>query len=395
MKTLLFTNLYPFALAPTRGMYHVSVFGALARHTEVRLVAPLPWWTRIRRPGELFAPLRENRTGIDALFPTYWSVPGRHAMHGPAMYRSLRKLVARIREEFHFEVILASWAYPDAYAASRLAREFGCPLVTNVLGSDINALGQMPAVAPMIRQALGQSHRVISVSHALAERVTALGVPAEKVIVQHNGVDGARFRLQDRKALRRRLELPEERKMVLYVGNWVPEKGVDVLVRAFALLKSRGRTDLTLALVGSGPLEPTLREIVQQNGLDDQVRFCGRKPHEAIPDWMAASDLFCLPSLREGCPNVVLEALSCGRPVVASRVGGVPELLDDATGIMPAAGDPDALASALHEALERSWSAEDLRAAVSGNSWEEVGRNYYAALVSAVGAPSVRRADRS
>ena len=335
MKTLLFTNLYPFKQAPTRGMYNVSVFGALSRYCEVRLVVPLPWWIRARRPWEWVTVPRETSTGIDASFPTYWSIPGRHALHADGMYHSMRRYVANIRREFPFDVILAAWAYPDAVAAARLAKDFGCPLVTNVLGSDINYFAKQPDLAPAVRQALCQSHRVIAVSRALRDTVIAFGIPPEKVIAQHNGVDRERFKLQDRREVRVRLGLPPDRATILYVGNWVPEKGVDVLVEAVGRLKAQGRSDLLLALVGSGPLEPALRGLVEKHGLADQVRFCGRKPHDEIPDWMAASDLFCLPSLREGCPNVVLELLSCGRPVVASRVGGVPELLDDATGALP------------------------------------------------------------
>ena len=108
MKVLLFTNLYPSAQAPTRGMYHVSVFGAVARHCEVRLISPLPWWTRVRRPLEWLSVPRESATGIDASFPTYWSVPGRHALHAEGMYRSLRGYMERVRREFPFDVILAS-----------------------------------------------------------------------------------------------------------------------------------------------------------------------------------------------------------------------------------------------------------------------------------------------
>ena len=144
MKTLLFTNLYPFAQAPTRGMHHVSVFGAISRHCEVRLVAPLPWWSRVRRPWEWITVPHETTTGIDASFPTYWSIPGRHELHGDAIYRSLRGYVEKFRRDFPFDVILAARAYPDAYAAAQLARDFGCPLVTNVLGSDVPADGHKP-----------------------------------------------------------------------------------------------------------------------------------------------------------------------------------------------------------------------------------------------------------
>lgn len=365
-------------------MYHVSVFRALSQHCETRLVAPLPWWTRISRPQEWLSPPHETTTGVDASFPTYWTLPRRHAMHGEAMYASVRSFVRRLRTEFPFDAILAAWAYPDAFAAARLAREFGCPLVTNVLGSDINALAAMPHLEPQIKQALGQSHKVIAVSHALRERVLELGISPDKVIVQHNGVDGERFRLQDRCEVRLRLGLAPDRPVVLYVGNWVAEKGVDVLVRAFARLSEEGNKSIQLALVGSGPLEPALRELVKQHSLEDQVRFCGRKSHAEIPDWMAACDVFCLPSLREGCPNVILEALSSGRPVVASQVGGVPELLSNETGVMVEAGNADALAKSLRSALEWRWNEEELRRSVRSRSWEEVGKNYYAALSSSM-----------
>ena len=385
MKTLFISNLYPSNDAPTRGMYNVHVFGAIGRHCETRLISPRPWWTRIKQPGKLFAVPQENRGGMTAAYPTFWTLPRYGvAYNGAALYHSIRGQVKRLRRDFPFDVILAAWAYPDAVAAARLAREFDCPLVVNVLGSDINALAQMPALRPQIVSALRQAHRVISVSGALRERVLELGLPPKQVIVQHNGVDREKFTLQDKTAVRARLGLPPDRPIILYVGNFVPEKGVDTLVMALKHLRESGRKDVLLALVGSGPLEPALHSLVAQFGLQENVTFCGRRPHTEIPDWMAACDVFCLPSLREGCPNVVLESLSSGRPVVAARVGGVPELLTEATGLMVPAGEPDAFAKALHTALCRDWSAEALRDSTRGNSWELAGAAYYAALEDAI-----------
>lgn len=385
MKTLFISNLYPSADAPTRGMYNVHVFGAIARHCETRLISPRPWWTRIKQPGKLFTISRENRGGMETTYPTFWTLPRYGVSHnGTALYHSLRGQVKRLRRDFPFDVILAAWAYPDAVAAARLALDFDCPLVVNVLGSDINALAQMSALRPQIVASLRQAHRVISVSGALRERVLELGLPPEQVIVQHNGVDREKFTLQDGAAIRAGLDLPPNRPIILYVGNFVPEKGVDTLVTAIKHLRESGQKDVLLALVGSGSLEPMLHSLVAQHGLQDSVRFCGRKPHDEIPDWMAACDVFCLPSLREGCPNVVLESLSSGRPVVASRVGGVPELLDDTTGLLVPAGQPEAFAKALHTALCRNWNAEALRESTRHNSWELAGDAYYAALESAV-----------
>src|SRR5262249_16040995 len=151
-----------------------------------------------------------------------------------------------------------------------------------------------------------------------------IGIAPDRVIVQHNGVDGSRFLPRDRRAARERLGLPLDRPLVCYVGNLKPEKGVRTLIEAMGHLRQHGARDVLLALIGDGEVQETLSARVRALDLETQVRFCGRRPHAEIPDWIGAGDALCLPSYREGCPNVVLEALASGRPVVASRVGGVP-----------------------------------------------------------------------
>src|SRR4051812_33884785 len=130
MKVLLFSNLYPSSHEPTRGIFLYHLFSALKEHCEVRLISPLPWWSRVRRPGEWLKAPHERHTGIDAVFPTYWSVPRYAQLHAAGMYGSVRGRVARLRRDFPFDVIMAAWAYPDTVAAARLAQEFDCPLAT-------------------------------------------------------------------------------------------------------------------------------------------------------------------------------------------------------------------------------------------------------------------------
>jgi glycosyltransferase involved in cell wall biosynthesis len=302
------------------------------------------------------------------------------------MQVSLRGYLTRLRREFPFDVILASWAYPDGVAAAHLAAHLGCPLVTMILGSDLNALARDPALRPQIQWGLGRAQHVITVSAALRERVIELGISADKVIVQHNGVDGAQFTIRDRAAVRAQLGLPAASPLLCYVGNFKSEKGVDVLVEAMGHLRRCGREDVELALIGSGPLESKLRTRVQELHLESQVRFCGRRGHAEIPDWISAADALCLPSHREGCPNVILEALASGRPVVASRVGGVPELLDERSGVMVPPGDPEALAQGLASVLARQWEPEALRACVEFPSWDQYGLVLRDALTSAIHA---------
>lgn len=385
MKVLVFTHLFPSRRQPTAAPFSLHTYRALARRCELRLVAPTPWWIRLREaPRELWTPVHELHGGIEARYPTYLSLPRVHRLHALGLRLSLGRSLAALRRSFPFDAILAAWAYPDTAAAAAFARRFSVPLVTTVLGSDITALSEDPALRPQIVAALRPCARVVAVSADLGERVAALGIPRDRIVVVRNAVDGERFTIRDREHARVRLGLPIGAPLILYAGYLVPEKGVDILVDAMAVLPRR---DVHLVMLGDGPLRRSLRSRVRSRGLADRVHLRGAVPPEAVPEFMAACDLLCLPSRREGCPNVVLEALASGRPVVASRVGGVPELVrDDESGVLVAPDDPAALAAGLARALARPWDPAALRRTVGALSWDPIGDRYHELLREAVAA---------
>ena len=178
----------------------------------------------------------------------------------------------------------------------------------------------------------------------------------EKVVVHHNGVNGDLFDIRSVVESRIRLGLPIDRKIIMYIGNIVPVKGTDILVESMNELV-RKRDDVDLYLVGSGVLKEKLRDQVESSNLKNRVKFIDRQAHTEIPYWMSASDVFCLPSRNEGCPNVVVEALASGRPVVASIVGGIPELIRPENGILFPSENSKSLAEALNQALNQKWGA--------------------------------------
>ena len=378
MKVLVFTNLYPSQIEPTLGLYNKSTFEALAHYCEVRVVAPIRAWARWKQPGLIVNPVREREAGVESIFPPYWSIPTAWSLHAAGMYLSMRPWIRELRRDFPFDVIVAAWAYPDAVAASLLAREANVPLVTAVLGSDVNEFPDLFGLRPQIRFGFKRAQRVLAVSRDIAARVVDLGAPRERVLVQHNGVDGARFCLRDRAEARKSVGIEHERPVIGYVGNIRPVKGSDVLIEAMDhLVKQTGNPDAELWIIGSGEIEAQVRARATALGLDSRVRFLGRQPHDAIPRWMSAVDVFCLPSRNEGCPNVILEALASGKPVVASRVGGIPELLTDGdNGYLVPSENPAALAGALAKALERAWDPEALRGSVTFLSWDAVALTY-------------------
>jgi glycosyltransferase involved in cell wall biosynthesis len=211
------------------------------------------------------------------------------------------------------------------------------------------------------------------------------GVPAERTSVIYDGVDTELFSPRDRTGARAQLNLPQEGRIILFVGSLRPVKGPEHLVQAFAKLADSGTKDLRLVMVGTGPLEQALRARVRDLGLTDRVTFAGACLHREVSTWMAAADLLCLPSIDEGLPNVVLEALACARPVVASSVGGLAEVIDDdCLGTLVPPGDPDSLASALGEALDRKWDTDVLLGKARQFSWPEHGARIADVLKSVI-----------
>ncbi|RKY41051.1 MAG: hypothetical protein DRP76_00680, partial [Candidatus Omnitrophota bacterium] len=356
----------------TRGIYNKQQFVELAKLCEIKVIAPLPLHYRERVPE------RENIDGIDTYHPRYFMIPkiGR-SLYGLFFYLSLIKKVKKIYENFKFDLIFATWAYPDGFGSFLIAKTFNKPIVIKVHGSDINLYTEYFLRRKMIAYALKNCNKVIAVSKALKERIVKIGVSEDKIVVIPNGVDTDLFKPLERDRCRERLGLPQDKKIVLFVGNLVPVKGVDVLVEAFARLPA----DMLLVLVGDGPLKNRLQAKVKEFGIENNVIFVGRTRHEAIPYYMNACDIFCLPSLNEGCPNVILEALACGKFVVATKVGSISEIITSGDyGILVSPKNSEALAGAINKVLEKKWNPEGISKKVSNRNWTANAEKIYEEL---------------
>ena len=382
MKVLAFSRIFPSLQHPARGIYNLHRFNALSKFCDVRVIAPIAAWdglgARSPRRGS------DHYDGLPVEYPNYWFLPKIVPQwHAAALYGSVRSHVAELHRRSPFDVILAAFAYPDVVAAARLADDLKRPFVALVMGSDINDLAQRPQLRPQIRDAFARAHRIIALSSALKERIVELGTPADRVLVHHNGVDGVRFAIRDKLVARRQLGIPEDRRVVSFVGNVVFEKGPDIFVEAIGRLDRSLLSSVIALVIGEGALTGQLRARVEALGLGTVVRFAGRRHPDEIPVWMTASDLLCLSSRREGCPNVVLEALASGRPAVAADVGAVSDLITSGNGIIVPPENPAALAGAIHAAFERSWDPVALRTSVPALTWDDLGRAFFDVLQSA------------
>lgn len=352
MRVLVLTNLYPNAYQPTRAAFNRQQLAALATMHAVRVIAPIAWtdeW-RARRKGR--PPLPPGRTattdGIPVHHPRYLFPPKVFRnTYGSCFLECVRRSFDIAVREFRPDVLFSLWAYPDGWAAVRLARRAGLPLAIKVHGSDVLLADHYRGRAANTAEALRAADAVIAVSYHLADHVREQGVDPARIHVVDSGVNAELFCPGPRDAARARLGL-DDTPLVLFVGNLVPVKGLDTLLAACAKLRDAGET-FRCTLVGQGPLRESLEAEIAARGLGDQVKLIGPRPLEELPHWYRAANVLALPSYSEGIPNVILEARACDIPVVASRVGGIPEILPAENTVN--SGDPTALAEALRAVL--------------------------------------------
>lgn len=387
LRLLVVSGLYPSAARPGFGVFvenrlrHLLATGeATARVVAPQARTPGAGLVSARRRRIDGIPLAERRHGIEVLRPRYLHLPGIGMSAQPwLLYRALRRQVHELLEAGErFDLIDAHYAYPDGVAAALLARELGLPLVVTARGTDLNLIPRFAVPRRWLRFLAARADGLVAVCAALAEVWRELGGDPRKVRVLRNGVDLALFRPLPREALRARLGVTGP--CLLAVGQLIPRKRPDLLIEALPRLAGT-----TLLLAGEGPMRAQLEARAAALKVASRVRFLGAVPHELLPEVYGAADCLLLVSEREGWANVLLEAMACGTPVVASAVWGTPEVV-----AAPEAGrllercDPPAIAAAVGELLASAPDREATRRYAARFGWDATTRGQLALFRSLV-----------
>ncbi|MHC4956751.1 MAG: glycosyltransferase [Planctomycetota bacterium] len=373
MRVLTFTTLFPNAAQPNKGVFVLGRTKRVASYCDIEVVAPLPAappLPGLKRGRELAnVPDVETIDGLRVHHPRYLALPGRWPRLKPrSIANGAWATIARLHAERPFDLVDAHFAHPDGVAAARIAHRLGRPLVLSLRGSDIHRDLHDPRLRSVILETARAADAVIAVSQNLADEIVDAGHAAENVRVIPNGVDSTRFSPMEQAEARREIDAGDG-PLILAVAALVPVKGVDTLLEAFA----RGPATTRLWIAGDGPLRGEYEALAQRLGVAERVRFLGAVPHAALRAHYAAADLFVLPSRNEGCPNALLEALSCGCPAVATRVGHAPSLVTDGVnGVLAEPGDVESLAGAIERAGTVAFENDRVRASVRDLSWERV-----------------------
>ncbi len=336
----------------------------------MHVIAPVPWLPPLVRYGAYgklqSVPQREERNGIVIEHPRYFVVPKFGMTLTPhTLYRAMRKRFAALLKAGHrFDLIDAHYFYPDGVAAVRLAREFDLPVTVTARGTDLNLIPEYPAPRKMILDAAAHASGMITVCQALKDTLTEMGVAPDRVTVLRNGVDLELFRPVDRQAAHKALGLT--RRTLASVGLLIDRKGHHHIIRA---LKQLPETDLLIA--GGGPDARALERLADEEGVKDRVRFLGSVDQNRLREIYNAVDALVLASSREGWANVLLEAMACGTPVVASAVWGTPEVVArPEAGVLMASLDPQGVVEGVNRLFAAYPDHAATRRYAEGFSWD-------------------------
>jgi glycosyltransferase involved in cell wall biosynthesis len=374
---LTFTTLYPNAVNPSHGIFVETRLRHLLASGRVtaKVVAPIPYAANLPVVPKEYRQLgkvayQEERRALTVFHPRYPVIPKIGMSLAPLLlYLWARQRVsALVRDGYSVDLVDAHYFYPDGVAAAMLARDLGKPFIVTARGTDINLIPQYRLPRAMIRWAAERSAGIVAVCAALKDAIVDLGISPDKVRVLRNGVDLDLFRPEGKKTADSKRS--REGTVLLSVGHLIERKGHDLVIRALPQLPST-----RLVIAGEGPLGNPLRRLADELGVADRVQFVGAVPQRDLASYYRAADILVLASSREGWANVLLEAMACGTPVIASNVWGTPEVV-----AAPEAGEllqdrtPASIVQAVTRLLARMPAASAVRAYAEKFSWDETTR---------------------
>ncbi|MBL4584170.1 MAG: glycosyltransferase family 4 protein [Pseudomonadales bacterium] len=371
-RILVATTLYPNANQNRHGIFVETRLRQLLKTGEVeaRVVAPVPWFPFKISSMEQYSvyadvPVYEQRNGIEVFHPRYLVIPKIGMLLTPFFLAITLFFCARkIRKNgFKFELLDGHYFYPDGVATALVAKLLKVPYLITARGTDINLISSYKIPRKMIRWAAKNAAGNITVSTALKEKLTDLGVPADKVHVLRNGVDSELFVIGDAQKIRKEMKLTGN--VLVSVGNLVEPKGHALVIQALKNLPG-----FHLLIIGLGEQLGALQTLANELDVSDRVQYIGEQSQTDLAKIYSAADLLILASSREGWPNVLLESMACGTPVVATRVGGTPEIVKaPEAGQLIATRSSDAIVAGIQQVLNSPPRPEDTRKYAQKFSW--------------------------
>lgn len=355
MHICVISHMYPNPVNPMSGIFVYNQVKALAEAgCRIKVFSPTPSFPLYPKwKGYRQMDLQSIQDGIPVQYvPTLMFPKGLFfSAYGKLYLRSLAQHIEESHQKDPFDLIHCHTIYPDGWTGGELAEKLEIPVVSTIHGSDILLYPQRSSsIYQHTKSALQKNNLVFTVSHRLEQEAKKME-PEASIQTLYNGFDPAQFFPRSQSEVREKLGISPSSKTILFVGNLLPVKGVDLLLKAFQKVYQQD-PEIQLHLVGDGPLRKSLENLSQQLGIEENVIFHGRKPYTEIPLWINSADVVVLSSHSEGLPSILLETMGCGKVMVATDVGGIREILmHEETGLLVPPGDDQSLAEALQQIL--------------------------------------------
>lgn len=352
MDLIVISAMFPKKYSPHSGTFVYEQVKALRRLIKGRItvIVPVPWSPRLlwfrKKWKEYGKTEREDVVDNIKIYykrhivvPCYIFFP----FQGLSMYLSVKSLVKKlIKSNKRMTIMHTHTILPSGLAGVLLAKKFKIPHICTIHGSDINIYPFYSKLSFLLtKYTLKKCDYIVAVSNKIKEKILSIEEGVKSISVIHNGADSRHFFPMPKETAKQRLGINENRKIILFIGNLHPVKGVNYLIEAFNLLvRDYKENNVILFLIGDGNEREKLTSLARSLRIEEKVFFWGRKPHSEIPLWLNIADIFVLPSISEGFPTIIPETLMCGVPVVASDVGGISEIIiNGETGILCRPGD--------------------------------------------------------
>ncbi len=379
MKALIISHMYPSTANSVAGIFvQEQVKELIRQNCEVKVISPIPWTPfpikylskKWKNYSEI--PLVEEKDGVTVYYPRHITFPkaGLFEHSGSFMYYGIKKLVQTIYKNFKFDLVNAYTVLPDGFSAVLLKRKINVPTIITLLGDDLlDYPYRNKRVFTNTKRALNKATKIIAVSRHLKNRaINDFGIPSEKIAVIYTGHDEKNFNLGERK------QQESSIKNILFLGNIIESKGVFDLLKAISIIRNSDEklfARLSWRFVGKITDREKLTNFLNVYKLRNNVEVVGEVPRDEVAKYMKRADFFILPSWSEGMPVALLEAIACGLPVIATTVGGIPEVVNENTGVLVEPKKPQELACGIISALSRNWDQESIGEYAKNYTWEK------------------------
>ena len=339
LRVLVISAMYPNNFDISSGTFvHNNTRHLLKAGCKVKVISPVPFspkilWFKPKWKGYGNIPKMDIIDTVPVYYPRYINLPGKwlHVFAYYTMYWGAKKTIHSIIDEFEPHIIHAHSATSSSHIGLKLKKIYNIPLICSLMGSDINIYPYYGRLSMWLtKKVITEADQLVSVSKALKIAANIIAKPKRKIRVVYNRCDLQIFNYNEisRRQYRNMLGISLKARVIIFVGHLLQSKGVYELINAFVKLNLR-YSDLHLIFVGNGLEYSSINNIVSSNGLNKKVHLVGNQPQCEVPHWLSTADIFVLPTYYEGLPNVILEAMACSLPVIATRVGGIPEVIKE------------------------------------------------------------------